>query len=660
MHLLGPGPLRARKALCRGSDPSLPLASDLWVGARLRLVPQYKHLGGILHCSGGLKHEAKARIGAAWTAFRKHRRQVFGSPIVSQQDKAILFTTLIESVLYFGVGAWPGVTESCLQEHQTALVAIARNMLRPRYSLDEACHLSAQYVLSTARNLGAGASVHVERLRHFKSVVIKATPDLWALLWHEVSWLEQVRLSIAWMRERLQHAADPHAECCCWDWAVDTILSRPDTWKRRIRRARCVALLEEQWQAEVMHYQGLVFKALVRQGARVPTVVRDSSDTAELCGPCQVLFCTLREWSHHAFKRHGRIRQVRRLADGLQCPCNARVCQHLEHADRCRWALLNGGASCVPQPGVGHRKFDDGRKVLLPASQAAGPRSCWDFTPCVEEKDQPSDLILRALEDLFWEGEDSTHSYGSLLGQYRSCCSRQCLQKSRLRATAVRWCGVLEEALSDMEDTSIQWASWHTSAAGFVASVDFVSWLGGEAAAPPHSVATFRDAVKFLPLLDTSGHAVPSVDAFDALGCCFISSPDSLPVFEGEFARIVLHAACYEDPGLVDFAGVLAQGRDLVYISCHGLLGSFARPYPLRSFRGLETPLKALRLFSDLVRGALHLWAGACPSVLVLPDVDCPAATAVVNAAPFCRRLRQAVILSNLSLDRYPDHCFTL
>ena len=275
----------------------------------------------------------------------------------------------------------------------------------------------------------------------------------------------------------------------------------------------------------------------------------------------------------------------------------------------------------MPQPGVGHRKFDDGRKVLLPASQVAGPRSCWDFTPCVEEKDQPSDLILRALEDLFWEGEDSTHSYGSLLGQYRSCCSRQCLQKSRLRATAVRWCGVLEEALSDMEDTSIQWASWHTSAAGFVASVDFVSWLGGEAAAP---------------------------------------SPDPLPVFEGEFARIMLHAACYEDPGLVDFAGVLAQGRDLVYISCHGLLGSFARPYPLRSFRGLETTLKALRLFSDLVRGALHLWAGACPSVLVLPDVDCPAATAVVNAAPFCRRLRQAVILSNLSLDRYPDHCFTL
>ena len=667
VNLIGPGSLRTRKALFGGSAPSLPLVSDLWVGARLRLVPQYKHLGGLLHWSGGLKQEAKARIGAAWSAFRRHRRQVFGSPIVPLRDKAVLFTTLIESVLYFGVGAWPGITESCIQRHQATLVAIARNMLRPLYTLDEACHLSAQYVLSTARILSAGASIHVERLRHFKSVVAKATPDLWALLRHERSWLVHVQGSLAWMRERLSQADDPLASVCRWEWAVDVILRRPDTWKRHIRRARCIALLEEHWQAEVVHFQGLVFRALVRQGARVPTIERDRADNTELCGPCQVLFCSLREWSHHAFKRHGRIRHVRNLVDGQQCPvclrqfaCNARVCQHLEHAHRCRWALLNAGAHCPPQPGVGHRQFNDGKKVLLPATQAAGPHGRWDFTPCVEEKDRPSDIVLRALEDLFWEGEAATASYGSLLAQYCSCFRLQCLQRSRLRATAVQWRDVLCEALSDVEDTSVQWAGWHLSAANFVVGVDFVSWLGGDAAAPQQSVSTFRDATRFLPLLDTSGCSLPSAAGFAALGSCFLPCLGALPVFGGIFEKVVLHASCLEDPGLVDFARVRAQDLGLVYVSCVGILAGLETPYPLRSFRNLEAPLKALRLLSDLTRGVLYLWAGACPAILVLPEVSNPAITAVVSAAPFCRRRRTTFILSNFPLDRYPDNCFTL
>ena len=62
--------------------------------------------------------------------------------------------------------------------------------------------------------------------------------------------------------------------------------------------------------------------------------------------------------------------------------------------------------------------------------------------------------------------------------------------------------------MSDVEDTSVQWASWHSAAAGYAAGVDFVTWLGGEAAAPQHSVATFRDAVEFLPLLDTCSWAL--------------------------------------------------------------------------------------------------------------------------------------------------------
>eukprot|EP00439_Symbiodinium_sp_Y106_P065491 s832_g10.t1 len=282
VDLVGAGSRNVRRELFRGSDPSPSLDSELWIGARLRLVPQYKHLGSLLHCAGSLKHEAKARIGAAWAAFRKLKKQVLGSPIVPQRDKALLFT-----ILYFGVGAWPGIAEEQVQHHQTAPVMIARNMLRPHFSFAEACHLSANFALSTARILSAESSFHVERLRHLKAVVIKATPDLWALLRHEGSWLELVQGSIAWMKGRLQAAADPNEACCHWDWAVDSILRKPDAWKGHVRKVRRVALLEEHWRAEVQHFQGLVFRALVRQGARVPTVVRDRADTTELWAPAR-------------------------------------------------------------------------------------------------------------------------------------------------------------------------------------------------------------------------------------------------------------------------------------------------------------------------------------------------------------------------------------
>ena len=324
LHLIGPESRRLREAVFSCSEPMLELHGSIWTGARLRLVATYKHLGGLLHVDGSLRTEVKARVGAAWQAFRKHRRKVLAPPIAGTRDKALLFATLIESTLFFGVGAWPRATAVETQKFQATLVAMAHNMLRPHFSLSEACHLSAQFVLSSARILSASSAFHIERLRYFRSAVAKASCDLWAILRHEGSWCHFVQSSLQWLHDTLSLAGPPNAQIAHWDAAVSFIRVQPSAWKKLIQRGRNLALLRELWDAEVQQYQGMTYRALVLQGAAVPPEFRCEGDTREVCGPCGCVFEGLREWSHHAFKRHGRIKESRTLATGTQCPVGIR------------------------------------------------------------------------------------------------------------------------------------------------------------------------------------------------------------------------------------------------------------------------------------------------------------------------------------------------
>ena len=316
-----------------------------------------------------------------------------------------------------------------------------------------------------------------------------------AILRQEGSWCRSVQSSLQWLHDTLSLAGPPKVQVACWDAAVSFIRDQPLAWKRLVQRGRNLALLRELWDAEVQQYQGMTFRALVLQGAAVPPDVRNEGDTREVCGPCGCIFQGLREWSHHAFKRHGRIKESRKLATGTQCPvcirqfaCNARLCQHLDHSTSCRWALRNSGVSAHPEPGRGSKKYDD---KLQPATQASGPAQRWDFTVGVEEKDSPCKEVLSLLEDLFFSGRESITTREDLLRKYRECFGAVCLQRTRLHATAAQWKQEIAEVLEADEDISVSWAAWHSSAAKLAADVDLVAWLAEDAVPTQSSVATF-------------------------------------------------------------------------------------------------------------------------------------------------------------------------
>ena len=651
--LRGRGSKQMAREVFRGKDPTLGLQSQLWPTARLRLVPSYKHLGSVIQVEGGSKRELKARIGAAWRAFKKHKKAVFASRLVASSEKQILFGSLVESTLCFGVGAWPCVEETDVGQLHSAIVAMSRHLLRPRFDYDRACHLGSAYVLAQARTLSAASAVHVERLRHFKSVARKATAELWAILTFEKGWLEAVQSSLHWLCNMLSKAGQAHS-LADWDTAVLFAQNEPQGWKRQVRKARQTALLVELWDAEVQHFEGLFFRECLHAGAVLPADISDERTTGEVCGICGSVFCDLRSWSHHAFKVHGRRKPSRCIVGGTQCPVclcqyrnNAKLCNHIEYSRRCRDALLNAAMQCAPEPGIGSKRFDDGHKVMFPATRASGPRGQWNFAARVDEANAPSQPVLSLLEDIFLGGEDNIRTYEQLLCDYRAAFASQCLQKTRLRATALQWQAELEEAF-DLEFVAVRWMAWHRKAADVVARADFVEWLGGEFCTSQFVNATFRDARVSIPWLEFDLLTLPRVGEVVEIG--FLIGHDETCPVKGPATpqRVISKQECQECPAHIDpknWAENLPHHSSL-WICCNGL-GGVQPPTVFRSYQSLAPSLADLRLYSDFVRCTLLLWTQGRPTTIVLPTSQCASSDVLCRLAVTVRRESFGRVVSN-------------
>ncbi|CAE7548123.1 unnamed protein product [Symbiodinium microadriaticum] len=190
---------KLRADLFRQDPPTLDAPSQLWPGAKIRLVTQYKHLGGMLHHTCSLLREVKCRVALAWGAFNKRRKRVFASPVVARRDKTILFESLVLSVLLYGAGGWPSVGPAEISPLATAYHHMVATMLRPQFSLEEAKHLGPAQVLSLAELPSVPVLLHLARLRHLQSCVVVGVPEFWALAHAEGTWLSLVRASLGWL-----------------------------------------------------------------------------------------------------------------------------------------------------------------------------------------------------------------------------------------------------------------------------------------------------------------------------------------------------------------------------------------------------------------------------------------------------------------------------
>ena len=503
--LKGTGARSLRSELLSMPDPSAPLCSKHWPTARISLVAHYKHLGGYLHFRGGLRKEVSNRIGQAWGAFLRHKRTIFGHGHVPVTHKVVMFKTLVIPVLLHACGTWPALHEQQHAPLQRAYLNMCRAMLG-RHCKEDLLHLGEDRVFALLQLPSLSLWFHFFRLSYLCSFVALAVKPLWALAHAERQWLTAVRSSLCWLWSQIDGGQRYASWEDAWDdWKYD-MCHRQRVWKRRLRfaldSATRVEILQDGWQ----FCRGTALRLLLSAGGVVQAWTEQTRSGRYACGPCQRLFPSRQAWAVHAFKKHGRIREVRKMLDGSHCPiclkqfpANIQLCRHVEYSVHCQRQLRARGFVGVVQPGVGNRKALDGYDFLGVAKQGLGPKLPLASSECHVEDSYRDTRVWQALVDLLFSGVRWMY-LGQLFEAYRAAFCSECIDPLVLIDISQQWSEFVCRA--DVESASLRDVAMHGAVAKWLAENFSVEWLCAEQRERPEQVATYKHSLTGLAMLD--------------------------------------------------------------------------------------------------------------------------------------------------------------
>ena len=674
VQLRGQGSRALRREVHSRSPPSLPLGSLLRERESIRVVPQYKHLGGLVFHAGGLLQEARSRVGQAWSSFRRHSKQVYANSGVCLGDKCQIFTSVVESTLLYGVGTWPVVTDKVTGVLESGYVDMVRRILHHSCSWDT-FRAGPQRILAAAGLPNMETQLHVHRLRFLSSFVQLGVPECWALAHQQSGWLSLVRSSLSWLWQHSKGRRDLTAWTDCVDNWVAMIKTSPHKWKALVKRACSDAI----WEARVadLHQQflGLAAKQLLFKGATVSSqraLVSDLQEaTLEACGLCGKVFKDKRAWAVHAFRCHGRVRDSRRIVSGESCPAclrvyasHIRLCNHLHHSAACAQQLRLAGFRSAVQPGLNSRKDNQSRPAFGPVLQAQGPQPRTlvdDGEPGVPVVEQ----LLVAFRDL--RGHRDICQLDQLLDFYRQvflafCASRDDVMKALEYAQS--------ELRSDVsEDIPISHLFLHVKAVTWLQVNFSASWLlDGDPQPSVRSFCSFRDSAAIWEAFDFAnlfGDNPPEQDVGFAYG---IVLEELLPWAKNVLPDShIFGAVCGDDSHIADcWEGYKLAVRDSsttvpLYINLStrrfsDILSS--SPSTLRQWRNLW---EAQRLLFDaaLVFVAARLLRQ--PVALVAPQIAWPMIRCLGQIPGVGCQASGALLMSyGVDTASYMQLCFTL
>lgn len=125
----GVGAASLRKRFQLGSNPGL--TTRLGTAEEfVHFVPQYKHLGTVFTSSHEMDQEIATRIGIARSAFAQLAKPILCNRHLPTKTRLQMFRVLIETKLYFGLGAWAPPSARQLAKLQSALLYMLKRVLR--------------------------------------------------------------------------------------------------------------------------------------------------------------------------------------------------------------------------------------------------------------------------------------------------------------------------------------------------------------------------------------------------------------------------------------------------------------------------------------------------------------------------------------------------
>ena len=168
----------------------------------IHFMATYKHLGTIFSANHTMDQEIAARIGAAKSAFAQIASPILCNKNLPEAIRVRLFRALIESRLFFGMGAWKNPTARQLAKLQAAIITMLRKLFR--LTPDDITHTTAAHLLLRAKICSPRARLAVDRLLYAQRVW-HSSPEMLQHCLHreealmEDSWLLGLKYDLAWL-----------------------------------------------------------------------------------------------------------------------------------------------------------------------------------------------------------------------------------------------------------------------------------------------------------------------------------------------------------------------------------------------------------------------------------------------------------------------------
>ena len=389
LFIRGAGSRAIRGQFFNEEDPFLEIYEVPEAFSKVVVSSGYKHLGSRIHLGRGIMPEIKARLGAASTIYRKHRRAIFQNRLLSLERRRYLFNTMVLSIVRYNTGTWGPLSVAEKKYFNSRMLSMYRGLLRADHPELQLRMWNNHMVLAAVGLPDPMFFLYEAKLSFAISAVRSGPRFLWTLAAAEEKWLSSLRESKQWLHSNLK-GNGPDRFGAMWNPNyMEELTMRPDGFKRWIRRASEHAKLQHRIQTHWNEWHHEFLYHLTQNGLQLPFPWPsggdfDTDSRAEACLSCHRIFANRAAWSVHAIKVHQRTNDKRELIHNTRCEVCMReyrsldrLQRHLNHSTGCAVQLRQAGLFFHIQPGINSNAQKQPSGFPIPILPSEGPSRDW-------------------------------------------------------------------------------------------------------------------------------------------------------------------------------------------------------------------------------------------------------------------------------------------
>ena len=373
----GRGSKEVKRQVLSCQQPAFQVSLESGKQVQVRIVPQYVHLGSVLHFSTSCTADVQNKSRIADATFARLCSTLLRNPELSVAEKRQLVLGLVHAKLDFGSGLWMPRTPAETNLIHHSFMKHWRAACRPLLGVSSK-YLEDDAVCSMLGVLPPADVLRVARVRQLRVLCMHPDPFLREVVSEACDWLQTTIADFNAMVHACAHDSGFPVLVLehCWSLLRPHALKVPGLLRSYKRHVLRVLQVDSEFHLQRCR----TLWKFEQAGGLQLKLVQAETELPHACDFCGARFQRRSGLAVHKLKMHG-VQSVLSVAGGTECQVcrtmwwsTARFRAHLEKTEGCRLvyanADLHGPAAWEI---VGHRK--DG--AWQPPVAVQGPCPWW-------------------------------------------------------------------------------------------------------------------------------------------------------------------------------------------------------------------------------------------------------------------------------------------